>query len=130
VRDGPEEALQFQVIIREDGRFTFYYKQGNTITEHILSDKNAWVVGISGTRYTSTCSSDAQCNTWLDPSGTGYGEYYCDNSNHDVTDFEPGYRCLKDIGQLCTGSGDEMNWCLDEEDWHMHDGHGGSWQGE
>jgi hypothetical protein len=121
---GRSQALQFQVILREDGRFVFYYKTSEPIMTGTLEDENSWIAGISGTRYTGNCSNAGNCNIWLDgddmnSNGTR-DEYYCDNTNHGVTEFRPGYRCSKDIGQVCSGGG-----CTD---WHLDEGQPGSWE--
>ncbi len=127
-RDDSDDALQFQAILREDGRFTFYYKTANSIMTDTMWDENSWIVGLSGTRYSERCTNNSQCNSgnpsggawyWPDGDWTSVDEYYCDNSNHGVTDFRPGFRCAKDIGQ---------NTSTEASDWHLHDGLDGTWQ--
>ncbi len=128
VAGSSDGALQFQVILREDGRFVFHYKSSEAVTEGVLLNENAWVVGISGNYVSPICTGHADNDAWCMShfnSAEAYDEYYCDDTNHGVTEFTPGYRCLKDLGQNCSGGG--ASGCSGDNDWHIHDGQDGAW---
>jgi hypothetical protein len=87
-------ALQFQVIIRVDGRVTYFYKLPTTANawDRIL-DVAGWMIGLSGSRYLP-CNTDAQCTAAF---GAGVE---CDNDSYDASGepiYTAGMHCLKRI---------------------------------
>lgn len=61
---GSNGSLQFQAILRADGRVTFFYRTP-TADPTAYADAllfNGWVVGMSGGR-SATCTDDAYCNS-------------------------------------------------------------------
>ena len=116
--------LQFQVIIRQDGRFTFFYKSTNGVTQPILS-YNGWMVGVSGTWHSGqTCDNG---------SGTSPNPAYSPDNWCDVVLGEPsgtmGLSCDNDPGYA--PNGDEVftpgYWCSNNVQ-DLHSGLSGSWQ--
>ncbi len=109
--------LQFQVIIRQDGRFTFFYKSTNGVTQPILS-YNGWSVGVSGTWHSNQRCDDG-FGTSPDPTYTpddwcdvvlgevaGMSGTYCDNETeivNGVTIYDAGYWCVNKINNLHSG---------------------------
>jgi hypothetical protein len=77
-----KDSIQFQVIMRIDGRVSFYYRQPATADawDNILA-YNSWVVGISGTKW-RYCQQfgDSDCANEF---GVGSG-VICDNTNITV----------------------------------------------
>lgn len=71
-------SLQFQIIIRIDGRITYFFKspsQSNAWDQ--ILNYAGWVIGLSGTRY-STCNNNAECNKLGGPN------LYCDTNSYEV----------------------------------------------
>jgi hypothetical protein len=73
-RRSANEALQFQVIMRADGRFTYAYKRPAATTMHTdwnfvwdrIRAQSGWLIGASGTRDNQACNGAAyDCNAAL-----------------------------------------------------------------
>jgi hypothetical protein len=94
--DGPNPALEFQVIMRVDGRITLFYKETGeeTLWNEIL-DANGWMVGLSGGR-SALCDSDDDCNSAFDTTGLS-----CDTGDPVTVSgevvWEPKDRCTNPI---------------------------------
>ncbi len=146
------QLLQFQVVIRSDGRFSFFYKSAEAVVQDVL-DYNAWQIGVAGTWHSDPdarpspppsvaphqCDDgvgsspnmfytpDNWCATNLGaPLPAGSAEYQCDN---DV--FE---RCSFGV---CIDLYDPAYWCIHNVGNYdgstgahtgLHDGVPGTWQ--
>lgn len=95
------QSIDFQVILRVDGRITFFYGP-NTAWEDILN-ANGWLVGLSGGR-SQVCATDDECDAAFGTTGLT-----CDTG--PVTEvgpdkevvWEPRDRCLNTV--YFTGAG-------------------------
>jgi hypothetical protein len=97
VNQGNNFTLEFQLILRVDGRLTFFYKLprgGASVWEDALN-ANFWMVGISGGRST-WCDSDAHCNSVYETTGLS-----CDTGadivQGGVTVWERKDRCMNRV---------------------------------
>ena len=71
-------SLQFQVIIRIDGRITYFFKSPSSENAwDAILDYAGWVIGISGTRYRS-CNNNSNCTA------LGGSNLYCDTRSYEV----------------------------------------------
>ena len=85
---GADHALDFQLILRVDGRITFFYRRpGDPATNEGASDiatimnLNGWIVGLSGGRGMDLrCESHDECDETLGGSGLT-----CDLANTSVS---------------------------------------------
>lgn len=90
-----DNSLQFQVILRIDGRITYFYKSPSSVTawDDIL-EYAGWTIGLSGTRN-QYCDSDADCSVL----GTGLecdlDDYYIEGEDDPV--YEATHYCIKRI---------------------------------
>ncbi|MCP4674605.1 MAG: hypothetical protein GY854_03645 [Deltaproteobacteria bacterium] len=110
---GPRNRkLQFQVIIRIDGRISFFYKQPNpTSAWDDILDTNGWAIGLHGTRsnycggdYTTSpaCTVDADC---------GIDGYYCNGGTCSRTVGNQNLHCdtvLGGSGLLCDNANETV----------------------
>jgi hypothetical protein len=114
VTGGNVKGLEFQVILRVDGRITFFYKipkAGAVVWDEIMAN-NAWMIGMSGGRA-APCSNDGQCDTAFGASGL-----YCDTGPPTTVNGQPVWtprdRCMNPVDLQQAGSVQV----------------GGAWQGE
>ena len=77
---GADHAIDFQVILRVDGRITFFYRMpdGGSSDWTTFLDMNGWMVGLSGGRSVG-CSASSECNSAFGGSGLS-----CDTADYSV----------------------------------------------
>ena len=100
---GANNALDFQVILRVDGRITFFYKvpAGGADEWETILDANGWMVGLSGGRSVN-CTDDGDCDAAFGTSGLS-----CDDTNHSVEGnviWEAKNRCMNMVDFQSTGA--------------------------
>jgi hypothetical protein len=100
---GPDHGINFQVIMRIDGRITFFYRQppGGAADWRSILNLNGWLVGLSGKRSVS-CASDDDCNSTFNSTGLT-----CDVTNHVMADnivWEARKKCMNTV-DLQTSAG-------------------------
>ncbi|MCP4198258.1 MAG: hypothetical protein GY762_13995 [Proteobacteria bacterium] len=99
--DTYEEHLNYQIILRSDGRIAFYYHyvpsgDSNGWTE-VLSSKGSFMMGVSGGLAMIDCvdgdTGHTQCSTAYG------GEADCDNESYSESGYSytPTYRCIRQM---------------------------------
>ncbi|MFO8074131.1 MAG: hypothetical protein R6V85_19905 [Polyangia bacterium] len=91
-----DNSLQFQVIIRVDGRIIFFYKEpvSSSAWDQIL-DVSGWMIGLSGSLY-HPCSGDGDCDAAFGASAN----VECDDQDYSEsgeTIYSAGDHCIKRI---------------------------------
>ena len=105
---GPDHAMSFQVILRVDGRITFFYKMpssGNTDWNFHL-DTNGWIIGLSGGRSVA-CEDDDDCNDAFATSGLScdVDDFTSrDGSGDDNYLWEAKHKCMNPVPLQSSGA--------------------------
>jgi hypothetical protein len=101
---GNNYSLDFQVILRVDGRITIFYKipnGGASVWENVL-DNNGWIVGLSGGRA-APCTDDSECDAAFGTTGL-----FCDTGDATTVSgqvvWQPEDRCTNLVDFNAAGS--------------------------
>jgi hypothetical protein len=111
-RASADTAINFQAIIRVDGRITYFYKASTSWND--LLGLSGWAVGVSGTRSAGSCAGGSPTpDRWCDTAfGQPAGTLSCDDESYQVDGmsapfYTAGNYCVKQVnyGTASTTSG-------------------------